>query len=99
MARNTYRLRNGELVEKKTGEVLQTSGKVCSPMVMRDIPEYESPIDGRVITSRSQKREDLKRNNCIEVDPSDTLTKGRTDVFKNKKFAKKRGLTLSEEFR
>jgi hypothetical protein len=78
MARNTYRLRNGELVEKKTGEVLQTSGKVCAPMVMRDIPEYESPIDGRMISSRSQKREDLKRNNCIEVDPSVTLTKVET---------------------
>jgi hypothetical protein len=99
MARATYVLRDGQLVNKRTGEVSPSTGEIAMPMVMRDIPEYASPIDGRMITSRSERREDLKRNNCIEVDPSDTLTKGRTDVFRNKKFAKKRGLTLSEEFR
>ena len=30
---------------------------------------YESPIDGRVISSRSQRADDLARNNCIEYDP------------------------------
>lgn len=99
MARATYVLRDGKLVEKRTGEVFEATGRVSMPMVMRDIPEYESPIDGRLITSRSQKREDLKRNNCIEVDPANTLSKGRWDKFRNPNFTKKRGLTLDEEFR
>ena len=30
---------------------------------------YESPIDGRVITSMAARKEDLKRSGCIEYDP------------------------------
>ena len=30
---------------------------------------YDSPIDGRPITSRKQRLEDLARNNCREYDP------------------------------
>lgn len=95
----TYILRDGHLVDKHTGEACVLSGDIAAPMVMKDTPEYHSPIDGRLITSRSERREDLKRNNCVEVDPSNTLTKGRTDVFKNKRFAKKHGLTLAEQYR
>ena len=35
------------------------SGDVC----------YDSPIDGRAITSRQQRIEDMKRNDCVEYDP------------------------------
>ena len=54
---------------------------IQAPMLMKDIPEYRSPIDGTLITSRSQRREDLKRNNCIEVDPP------KDRVFRTKKYA------------
>ncbi len=30
---------------------------------------YESPIDGRLITSKKARIEDLSRSNCIEYDP------------------------------
>jgi len=30
---------------------------------------YDSPIDGKPITSWNARREDLKRHNCIEYDP------------------------------
>lgn len=30
---------------------------------------YDSPIDGRHITSHAARQEDLKRNNCIPYDP------------------------------
>lgn len=30
---------------------------------------YDSPIDGRPITNRQARIEDMKRNNCIEYDP------------------------------
>ena len=100
MSRATYILRNGELVEKKTGETAHLrEGPPQAPMVMRDIPEYRSPIDGRMITSRSERREDLRRNNCVEAgDTALSLTKGKRE-FKNARFAKKHGLKLSESAR
>jgi len=41
-----------------------------TPMVHVDIPAYQSPASGKWITSRSERREDLKRTNCIEYEPS-----------------------------
>ena len=35
--------------------------------VIPDIQPYQSMIDGRMIMGRSQHREHLKRNHCIEV--------------------------------
>jgi hypothetical protein len=46
------------------------AGQIVMPTVLSDIPEYRSPIDGRPITSRSARREDLKRNGCVEYEPS-----------------------------
>jgi hypothetical protein len=64
--------------------------------VMSDIPEYRSPIDGSLIGSRSARRYDLEKNNCREWEPSDSPTGGK---IRNHRFAKKWGLTVSEEFR
>jgi hypothetical protein len=36
--------------------------------VQRDIC-YDSPIDGRPITTKWARQEDLKRNGCVEYDP------------------------------
>jgi hypothetical protein len=57
------------------------------PTVLGDIPEYTSPIDGRPISSRSTRREDLKRNGCVEAEPP------ANRYITNVKFAKKHGLT------
>ncbi len=38
-----------------------------TPMIMRDIQPYKNMIDGRIITSRSEHRELLRRHNCVEV--------------------------------
>lgn len=35
---------------------------VLAPMVMADLPGYDSPIDGRWVEGRVQRREDLKRS-------------------------------------
>lgn len=43
------------------------SRKVGRPMVMRDIGEYTSTIDGTRITSRSQHREHMRVHGVIEV--------------------------------
>lgn len=72
-----------------------------TPMVWSDIEEYRSPIDGKPITSRSHRREDLKANDCIPWEPgigskagADKRTIGK---YRNPNFALKRGLPLSEE--
>jgi hypothetical protein len=37
------------------------------PMVMRDIGEYRSPLDGAMITSRSQHRDHMRAHDVVEV--------------------------------
>lgn len=67
------------------------------PQIMRDIPEYRSPIDGTLISSRSTRRYDLEKNDCREWQPSDSPTGGK---FKNARFARKiPGAQVAEEYR
>lgn len=35
-----------------------------APVVWDDLPPYDSPIDGRMVDGRRQRREDLKRSHC-----------------------------------
>lgn len=50
----------GELAERQ----------VCAPMMVRvENIAYTSPIDGRPITSKSARMEDLARSGCIEYEP------------------------------
>lgn len=44
--------------------------QISAAMISVDIPAYQSPIDGRWINSRVQRREDLRRNGCVEYEPS-----------------------------
>ena len=44
---------------------------ICAPMfafVQQDVC-YDSPIDGRPVTTRQQRIDDMKRAGCIEYDP------------------------------
>lgn len=90
--------RDGCFREKFTGERMgvPTRDEMPLPFVVSDIPEYRSPIDGKLITSRSERRDDLKRNGCVEFEPSMSPTKGK---FRNERFCQKHGLQVSEEFR
>lgn len=89
-----YVWRDRRWIDKRTGEPMKLPerAEVCAPQVMSDIPEYISPVTELPITSRSQRREDLKRHNCIEVDPP-----RKPRGFKNPRFAAKYGLPLNEE--
>ena len=96
--RQRYVYRDGDLYSKTgNGAPIDIPERefLCSPMVMRDTPEYSSPIDGRPITSRSARREDLIRNSCVEADPP---RKG-TRYLKNKRFCAKRGLPFEGELK
>jgi hypothetical protein len=89
----TYKWVNGNWIDKATGEAMEVEDRVCAPMVRSDIPEYRSPIDGKLISSRSTRREDLKKNGCVEWEPG--LSK-RPGGLGNPRFAAKHGMPLSE---
>ena len=61
--RKRYVQIDGQLFE--VGKEPQVERK--GPMIMGDIEPYQSMIDGRWITSRSEHREHLKANHCVEV--------------------------------
>lgn len=91
---------NGQWVDASSGAPMLTDDMrrrpIACPTVISDIPEYRSPVDGRVIGSRSERRDDLKRNGAVEYEPSLSPTRGK---IKNHAFAAKRGFTVSEEYR
>lgn len=43
-----------------------------APAVFGDLPDYASPIDGRLVSGRSQRREDLKRHGCRPYEAGET---------------------------
>ena len=73
----------------------------ATPYVLGDIEDYQSPIDGKWITSRSHRREDLKANDCIPWEPGIGTKAGAKDrkpgQYRNPRFARKRGLKLRED--
>jgi hypothetical protein len=83
-----YRLVEGRLVNVYTGEPLNDDSPYTPaiPYVVSDTPAYKSPVTGEVIEGRHARREDLKKHDCVEVDP-----KPRRG-FRNKAFAEKHGL-------
>lgn len=67
-------LRDGQLVDRDVAPPLSPRGKrspLPTPYTAGDIEPYRSMASGKEITSRSHRREDLKANNCREVDPSE----------------------------
>ena len=44
---------------------------ISAPLLVkvRESIAYDSPIDGRIITTWAERQEDLKRNGCREYDP------------------------------
>ena len=64
MSKKTFVYRDGKLVEKS-----EASGNVGLSLI-RDIEPYQNMKDRGWITSRSQHREFLRRNNFVEVGTS-----------------------------
>ena len=42
---------------------------VQMPYTISDLPEYTSPITGKPVRGRADRREDLARSGCVEIDP------------------------------
>lgn len=43
--------------------------QITAPMIAPMFEDYQSPIDGRPITSKRKRLDDMARSNCIEYDP------------------------------
>ena len=69
-----------------------------TPMIVKDIEPYRSPVDGRVIGGRAARREDLARNGCAEWEPSLARGKRVPGTVVNPKYFNS-GLKPTEEAR
>lgn len=72
---------------------LPDGNDVCMPTIQSDIEEYRSPIDGKLITTRSERRYDLESNGCVPAEPR------KKRGYRNPEFAARHGLPLNEEAR
>ncbi len=83
-----------QFVCKKTGEPMpvKNPNAICRPYVRGDLPAYRSPVTGEVIDGRRARREDLKKHNCVEVDPP---SKPRPRI--NKAFCERNGVAWDAE--
>lgn len=84
-----YVEKDGNFYDRHTGEPMVSpdwgSEPIAMPTVLADIPTYNSPIDGRPITSRSHRREDLRRNGCVEYDPSMKPKNPKFEAFEERR--------------
>lgn len=75
----TYIYKNGKFVCKKTGKPMigvedkkrfkRMLKEGRGPLITHDIPDYQSPVTGEWVSGRAQRREDLIKNDCYEIDP------------------------------
>ena len=65
-----------------------------APMVMPDIQGHISMADGQWVSSRSAHRENLKRNNCIEIGNDVPTTQKKHELSRQERESLKR--TIAE---
>jgi len=92
--RTTYRWDGRQFVDKRTGKPVpdRYPDAISMPYVCSDLPDYESPVTGKIVSGRAARREDLKRSGCV---PADGIPRSRG--YKNERFAKRYGLPLNPE--
>lgn len=84
-----YVYRDGLLVDKSTGEPMPRVGHnepPARPYYTPDLAPYRSPVTGQVIEGRVARREDLKRHDCREVDPSEWHGEYRREKYRRKQW-------------
>jgi hypothetical protein len=65
-----YRWDGDRFVNRSTGEPMEAPERIARPAVLSDVT-YKSPLSGKEVTSRSQRREEMKVHQVREVDPSE----------------------------
>lgn len=82
MSRATYVWRNGELVEKHLAAPLDSGDG--APSFIPDIQPFVSPIDGTVISSRTQYRDHCKRHDVVPTAELAGLPNQRTPAARTR---------------
>jgi hypothetical protein len=88
----TFIWQDGRIVNKATGEPMNSGhngGPPPCPRIIKDIAPYLSPVDGRYVSGRRAKRDDLARHNCVDAAELPSPTGGR---LKSDKLIRKYGL-------
>ena len=62
---------NGEFVPADNLRPVRRQSSFPCPYIMADLPAYESPMSSSVVDGRAARREEMKRYNVREVDPSE----------------------------
>ena len=70
-------------VNRKTGEPMAAPDRIALPSIVRDV-EYRSPLSRKLVTSRSQRREEMKIHGVREVDPGEF-----TPTYNTRKWAER----------
>lgn len=71
----------GQWVNKRTGEPMEAPDRIACPMVQSDTKPYMSVVSNKLIDGRADRREDLKRTGCREVDSSEGPIGCRTEKW------------------
>jgi hypothetical protein len=79
----------GEEADKAWRQKLEMTPKEA-PMVMPDIEGHISMADGTWVSSRSKHRENLKRNNCVEVGNDVSFEQKKVEFSRKENEARKR---------
>jgi hypothetical protein len=79
----------GEEADKAWRQKLEMTPKEA-PTVMPDIAGHISMADGTWVSSRSKHRENLKRNNCIEVGNDVSFEQKKPELSRKEQEARKR---------
>lgn len=66
-----YVRRDGQWIDKQTGEPMEVPDAVAAPLIVSDLPAYMSPMGSGLIDGRRARREDMKRHNVREVAPDE----------------------------
>lgn len=79
--------RDGHFRDPNTNEPMQLpeGDVIATPHIASDIKPYWSVVSNRMIDGRSDQREDLKRNGCRLVDPSEY----KAETCRTEKWAKR----------
>lgn len=83
----TYVIRDGKLVEKAEARRAQ-----IAPHYWPDVPAYKSPMTGREVSSRRERKEEMKRFGVREVEPSEFTVR-----YQNAEFMRKHGIRNPED--
>ncbi|WP_448206485.1 hypothetical protein [Azospirillum sp. sgz302134] len=80
MIRETYVIRNGELIPKHLAPPLRPAARshLPTPMIAGDYAGYECPVSGRWIEGRAAHRENLARTGCRLLEPGESAEAMRT---------------------